>query len=390
MAAMLLLGIAFIAGSAALGWTRTPLPLATWALWTIAAVCGLLSLFLLIGLDAPAAGDLTPDDLAARGDFTDPGRMAGPVSQGSPATARAPRQGGESPRPWRRYLAIALVAAFLWGTGILRDLYRTAVDIVTAKRESPPPPAPDAPKKARPIAGATTASRPPDSAPGRTIATIDCSEASLHQASVKQCLARLEQLLAGRPGDIELRDPRGLTPLAAAVLADRLESAELLLKARADVNAPVRFAPGTAPRVGGLAKAQTPELAEFSTPLIMAKSAPMATLLLLHRADPRLKNDYGWSAIFYFTRNGTPDMIDILIAGGANIDDTADVDPSHAGSTPLMWAAFMNLLPQLDALLNHRPRLDIRDRAGNTALDYATRLKRPEAVARLKAAAAAP
>jgi ankyrin repeat protein len=219
---------------------------------------------------------------------------------------------------------------------------------------------------------------------------VDCNEASLHQAAAKQCLGRLEQLLTGRPGDIELRDPRGLTPLATAVLADRLESAELLLKARADVNALVRFAQGTAPRVGGLAKAQTPELAEFSTPLILAKSAPMATLLLRHRADPRLKNDYGWSAIFYFTRNGTPDMIDILIAGGANINDTADVDPSHAGSTPLMWAAFMNLLPQLDALLRHRPRLDIRDRAGNTALDYATRFKHTEAIARLKAAATAP
>lgn len=99
-----------------------------------------------------------------------------------------------------------------------------------------------------------------------------------------------------------------------------------------------------------------------------------------------MKNDYGWSAIFYFTRNGTPDMIDILIAGGANINDTVDIGPSHAGSTPLMWAAFMNLLPQLDALLRHRPRLDISDRAGNTALDYATRLKRTEAITRLNAA----
>ena len=51
------------------------------------------------------------------------------------------------------------------------------------------------------------------------------------------------------------------------------------------------------------------------------------------------------------------------------------------------WAAFMNLLPQLDALLEHKPRLDIRDRAGNTALDYAMRFRHDAAVARLKAAA---
>ena len=80
-------------------------------------------------------------------------------------------------------------------------------------------------------------------------------------------------------------------------------------------------------------------------------------------------------------------MIHALVAGGANVNDTADVDPSHAGSTPLMWAAFMNLLPQLDALLEHKPRLDIRDRAGNTALDYAMRFRHDAAVARLKAAA---
>ena len=103
--------------------------------------------------------------------------------------------------------------------------------------------------------------------------------------------------------------------------------------------------------------------------------------------DPALKNDYGWSAIFYATRNGDADMIHALVAGGANVNDTADVDPSHAGLTPLMWAAFMNLLPQLDALLEHKPRLDIRDRAGNTALDYAMRFRHHEAVARLKAAA---
>jgi hypothetical protein len=331
--------------------------------------------------------DPTPDDLAARGDFTDPGRLAGHAPQGNPATARAQRQPGESRPPWRLFAAIALVAAFLLGATVLRDLYRANADIVTAKRESPPPPVAEAPKRVPPGVAATTPASPPsDAATSRPIAMIDCNEASLHQAAAKPCLARLEQLLASRPTDIELRDARGLTPLAAAALADRVEAAEMLLNARADVNARVRFAPGTAPRVGGLEKAQTPELAELSTPLILARSAPMATVLLRHRADPRLKNDYGWSAIFYFTRNGNPEMIDILIAGGANINDTADVDPSHAGSTPLMWAAFMNLLPQLDALLKHQPRLDIRDRAGNTALDYATRLKRTEAITRLKAA----
>ena len=134
--------------------------------------------------------------------------------------------------------------------------------------------------------------------------------------------------------------------------------------------------------------AQSPELAVNTTSLMLAKSAAMTALLLRYGADPALKNDYGWSAIFYHTRNGTPEMLTLLLGAGANINDTADVDPSHAGSTPLMWAAFMNRGPQLEELLRYRPRLDMRDRAGNTALDYATRFKHTDVVMRLKAAGA--
>jgi ankyrin repeat protein len=400
---LVLLGVAAQAASIALGWSKLQLPLATWVLWAIAGACAAGAVAMLRGTDGGSPGNLTPDELAARGDFTDPGRMAGLAPQKTPtvpkpaATAKARTLRGkadpsrDNAPPWRlRTAAVLIIAAFLWTNGALHEAWRAAVDVVSGSADNAPPPAARAPDPAPPaVQRPAPRPAPPASAMTAPAAPVVCGEALLHQAAAAPCLKRLEQLLETRPGEIESRDARGLTPLAAAVLADRIEAAEMLLKARADVNAKVRFAPGTAANVGGLAKAQTPQLAEFSTPLILARSAPMATLLLRYSADPLLKNDYGWSAIFYYTRNGNPAMIDILIAGGANIDDTANVDPSHAGSTPLMWAAYMNLLPQLDALLKHQPRLDIRDRAGNTALDYATRFKHSEAVARLKAAVVA-
>ena len=291
---------------------------------------------------------------------------------------------------WHRIIMAALAAAaILEGSGALREAYRSAIATIgrhAGNREvivaSPTAQhLPRAPTAAAPARPAVVTQAP-------HAATVNCAEtATLHAAAASGCIERLAWFVGRQHEQIEARDSRGLTPLATAVLGDQMAAAELLLKAAADSNARVKLPPAAPRTQSGLAKAQTPVLADDSTPLILARSAPTIVLLLRYGADPALKNDYGWSAIFYATRNGDADMIHALVAGGANVNDTADVDPSHAGSTPLMWAAFMNLLPQLDALLEHKPRLDIRDRAGNTALDYAMRFRHHEAVARLTAAA---
>ena len=155
------------------------------------------------------------------------------------------------------------------------------------------------------------------------------------------------------------------------MLRNQHGAAERLLKAGADANAAISFAAGARPNASGLQRAQQPELAAGSTPLIMARDAAMAALLLRFGADTKLKNDYGWSALFYFTHHGSVEMLDTLLGAGAEVNDTAIVDPSHAGSTPLMWAAYMNRPAHLQVLLKYKARLDMRDRAGKTALDYA-------------------
>ena len=227
-------------------------------------------------------------------------------------------------------------------------------------------------------------------APARAPVATTCGDApTLHEAAALGCEARPRELFQARPAELESRNARGQTALAAAVLKGRIAAARVLLSMGADANAPIRFAAGARPDASGLERAQRPELAEGSTPLIMAQDAAITALLLRFGADTRIKNSYGWSALFYYTHHGSVEMIETLLAGGAAINDTADVDPSHAGSTPLMWAAYMNRTAHLQVLLRHKARVDIRDRAGKTALDYARGFGHQEAIRLLTAAATA-
>jgi hypothetical protein len=205
----------------------------------------------------------------------------------------------------------------------------------------------------------------------------------LHQAVMRDCIDRLGSLKAG----LERRNRLGQTPLALAVLQNKPAMVKALLAQGADINAPIRFGEGEWPVSSGLERAQRPELAAGSTPLIMARDAAMVSLLLQAGAEKNVKNGYGWSAVFYYTHHGSVEMLDTLLAAGADINATADVDPSHRGTTALMWAAYMNRPAHLQMLLKYQPKRDIRDAAGKTALDYAKGFGHAEAVRLLSAPA---
>jgi hypothetical protein len=198
----------------------------------------------------------------------------------------------------------------------------------------------------------------------------------LHLAVIRDCIDRLSSLKFG----LEQRNRLGQTPLALAVLQNKPDMVKALLAQGADINAPIRFAEGEWPVSSGLQRAQRPELAAGSTPLIMARDAAMASLLIQAGAEKNVKNGYGWSAVFYYTHHGSVEMLDTLLAAGADINATADVDPSHRGTTALMWAAYMNRTAHLQTLLKYQAKRDIRDAAGKTALDYAKGFGHAEAV----------
>jgi hypothetical protein len=198
----------------------------------------------------------------------------------------------------------------------------------------------------------------------------------LHLAVMRDCSDRLGALKAG----LERRNRLGQTPLALAVLQNKPAMVKALLAQGADINAPIRFADGEWPVSSGLQRAQRPELAAGSTPLIMARDSAMAAILLQAGAEKNVKNGYSWSAVFYYTHHGSVEMLDALLAAGADINATADVDPSHRGTTALMWAAYMNRTAHLQTLLKYQAKRDIRDAAGKTALDYAKGFGHAEAV----------
>jgi hypothetical protein len=198
----------------------------------------------------------------------------------------------------------------------------------------------------------------------------------LHLAVMRDCIDRLSSLKSG----LEQRNRLGQTPLAVAVLQNKPDMVKELLAQGADINAPIKFAEGEWPVSSGLQRAQRPELAAGSTPLIMARDAAMASLLMQAGAEKNVKNGYGWSAVFYYTHHGSIEMLDALLAAGADINATANVDPSHLGTTALMWAAYMNRTAHLQTLLKYQPKRDVRDAAGKTALDYAKGFGHADAV----------
>jgi len=78
----------------------------------------------------------------------------------------------------------------------------------------------------------------------------------------------------------------------------------------------------------------------------------------------------GRTAIFFAVMHGNSQMIDALLAKGANVNQTDD-----SGSTPLMWAAYdENADP---AILNHLiakgADVNLKNKAGDTALTWALR-----------------
>ena len=119
------------------------------------------------------------------------------------------------------------------------------------------------------------------------------------------------------------------------------------------------------------------------SPLMMA--ALMGNTALVRRliAMDADVNKPGWAPLHYAATNGHAGIIQILLDGHAYIDASA---PN--GATPLMMAAEYGNIAAVKLLLDAGADASIKNRLGQTALDYAKRGSRPDAVALLGALAA--
>src|SRR5260221_9906612 len=174
----------------------------------------------------------------------------------------------------------------------------------------------------------------------------DVSNRDFYNAIRQNDLAQLKQLKAAGSG-VNVRDPRGSTPLMQAAAIGSLEAMKLLLKAGADVNAK-----------NGL----------DSTALIWGASDPAKVRLLVDAgANVNARSKISRTPLQVAAGHaGSLDAVRLLLSKGADTK-AADV----RGTTALIEAARVNDIDELRALLNYPVDLNAGDFGGFTALMWA-------------------
>lgn len=170
---------------------------------------------------------------------------------------------------------------------------------------------------------------------------------NVYDAIRQNDLTRLQTYLK-ESAAVNLRDPRGATPLMYAARSGSLEAMQLLLKAGADVNAK-----------SGL----------DATALIYGALDPHKTKLLLDSgAEVNVRTKMGRTPLLMAaSRPGNAASIRMLLTKGA---DTAAADVR--GNTALVDAARVNDLEAMKLLVGGKADINAGDIIGITALGYAS------------------
>ncbi len=185
----------------------------------------------------------------------------------------------------------------------------------------------------------------------------------LHVAAERGSLA-VAALLLAHSADVNAKksvpSQMGATPLVYAVNANQKDMVTLLLKDRADPNAPFDST-GAFP---------VPQGKNF-TPLLIATHrgfADVVDLLLASGADPNLKDANGYSPLF---ASLTTDSANALRLVTALLDHGADVNTRDADQATMLMRAAGNRRKELVAqVLTHKPNVNAQDQRGNSALHY--------------------
>jgi ankyrin repeat protein len=172
--------------------------------------------------------------------------------------------------------------------------------------------------------------------------------------------------LLRQPLDVNAAEPDGTTPLLVAAQHDDLDTVQALIRAGANVRAANRYG------------------ATALTAACINGNAAMIEALLTAGADANGALPEGETALMTAARTGNVDAVKALAAHGANVN----AKETWRGQTALMWAAaedhgaVIRLLKDLGADLN------ARSSGGFTALLFAARGGRAEAVKALLASGA--
>ena len=169
----------------------------------------------------------------------------------------------------------------------------------------------------------------------------------LHAAALANTWETAEVLLRNG-ADINAKGEDGFTPLHYAALANARETAEVLLQNEADINAKDE---------GGL----TP--LHYAT---LANARETAEVLLQNEADINAKAEDGFTPLHYAAAENAGATAEVLLKSGADINAKAE-----SGLTPLHCAALANADAISEVLLKSGADINAKAENGGTPLHYA-------------------
>ncbi|NXI58867.1 INVS protein, partial [Chloroceryle aenea] len=185
----------------------------------------------------------------------------------------------------------------------------------------------------------------------------------VHAAAVNGDKSTLQKLIAGNSELKDKEDQFGRTPLMYCVLADRLECAEALLKAGADVNRADR---------------------SRRTALHLAAQKGnyrFMKLLLARRGNWMQKDLEDMTPLHLTTRHKSPKCLALLLKHMAPGEvDTQDRNKQ----TALHWSAYYNNPEHVKLLIKHDSNIGIPDIEGKIPLHWAANNKDPSAIHTVK------
>ncbi len=189
-------------------------------------------------------------------------------------------------------------------------------------------------------------------------------------------VAKVKQLLAAKPEQVNERDGNGKTPLLIAVSGGKKELVELLLTYNADVNAadnnsfrPLDCLQPNDFEIAALLRSHG--AVHWDLPIFEAIEnrdfARVRELLVNEPALVKARERDDLTALELAAIKGDLDMAKLLVAckADANAKD-------NRGGTPLRWAVRWNNLPLVELLIANNADVNIRDNDGSTPLHAAT------------------
>ncbi|XP_076420301.1 inversin isoform X7 [Peromyscus maniculatus bairdii] len=198
----------------------------------------------------------------------------------------------------------------------------------------------------------------------------------VHAAAVNGDKGALQRLIAGNPALKDKEDQFGRTPLMYCVLADRLDCADALLKAGADINK-TDHSRRTALHLAAQKDSLSPEGRDLMKTSSLGGNYRFMKLLLTRRADWMQKDLEEMTPLHLTTRHKSPKCLALLLKFMAPGEvDTQDKNKQ----TALHWSAYYNNPEHAKLLIKHDSNIGIPDIEGKIPLHWAANHKDPSAV----------